>query len=214
MNDDDEDGCKPDPLGRAEIEAALDEVVADWLAWTNGKDAAPGWHFFSEYRIAQESAFEDAGVSVPSISSEKAARLVEIAKRDALAFDFAGYIAGMRLAAHCDLTPALHLFAARVLTGEVKRPPKTGRPRSGDTLVRVFQYALCRFVERNTHLRLTRSREGSASWSACDAVAEAFQRAGQRGTAGTTYDHLQSLAYDRAHSDIRELANYLDILNN
>ncbi len=137
-------------------------------------------------------------------------------KVDWHAFDAASYLAGVHFAtgygsgtARCP--PALRLFGSGVLCGDIKRPRQNGRPRGDNVQLRCLQFALCHFVAEKALLPLSRSRDpySPESFSACDAVADAFSRNGRP----TTQAHMASLCYDKGHAKIRALADALTMLD-
>lgn len=202
-----------EPTSRQEIEAALDDVVREWLRDFGSKSALPGWHVL--FRGAVN--YLDVGQArIPTLTEKRAVELVALAETNAHAFDAASYLAGMQFGLG-HLTPAsacplsLRMFGARRLCGEITRPAQLGRPRAQDVPLRLKQYLLCRFTAERAPLPLTRNRDpsGPASFSACDAVAEAFTRAGRN----TTQAQLASLCYDDGFSDLRALAEGLDLLD-
>lgn len=206
--------------GKAKLEAALDEVVAKWLEAFGDKKMPPGWNAL--YRLGFEQVRIDR-MHIPALTEAKAAQLVRLAESNTPAFDAAAYVAGLHVMAEEMLEHgiddlrgkfphSLRFFAGRVLMGEIKRPAQPGRPRVDDVPLRAAQYALCRFVSERVPLPLSRNRapSGPATFTACDAVAEAFKRAGRH----TTQEQLASLCYDAAHADIRALADALGLLDN
>lgn len=210
---DNRDTCDTETPSRAEIEATLDRVVPGILGDIDGKDTVPGWHLLCAAKV---EIIEVGAAKVPYLPEESGAQLVAMAEGNPHAFDLASYIAGTHVivmrTTGIDLCSPLSVFAARVLKGEIARPPQPGRPRAATVLLRLWQYGLCRFVAATTPLRLTRNDEPGREraleiFTACDAVAHAFTRAGKR----ATYANLKSLCYDEAHRDIRELAEYLGI---
>jgi hypothetical protein len=199
---------------RAEIEGALDDVARHFLESFGRKKAIPGWHILFKGPV---SYLQLGQTEIKTLTEERASELVKLAETDAHAFDAASYLAGMHfgtghLAAATDCPSALRIFGGQVLCGEIRRPVKRGRKWVDDAPLRAAQYGLCCFVAKRAPLPLTRNREpsGPPSFTACDAVAEAFTRAGSR----TTYDLMAQLCSDRAHSKIRHLAYALGLLEN
>ena len=204
---------------RAEIEAALDDVARKWLGGFGRKRAIPGWNILFDMGV---EFIQIDRLRIPALTEAKAAQLVKLAENNAPAFDALTYIAGLHVMAEEMLEHgiddlrgkfphSLRFFAGRVLMGEIKRPAQPGRPRVDDVPLRAAQYGLCRFVSERAPLPLSRNRapSGPIGFSACDAVAEAFTRAGRH----TTQAQLASLCYDAAHADIRALAEALDLLD-
>ena len=202
----------PEAPSRAEIVAALDNTVRDFLK-SDPREALPGWHILWPLGLH----FLHVGRAiVPTLTEERAAALVDMAATNRHAFDAAAYIAGMNLAVGpltdwAGLPDSMRLFGGRVLTREIERPPQKGRRRADDVPLRLWKYSLCRFVADCAPLPLTRNREpsGPATFTACDAVADAFTRAGSPETQG----QLASLCYDAGHADLRALANALGLLD-
>ena len=211
---------------REEIETALDGTVLRILplfrdarthpGWRVLLALGPGWIPFADATTGEER------FRTPYLREVKAAKLVKMAERNPHAFDAASYLAGLHIAsldtpradpfaAALDTFPAsLRMFSARVLTGELKRPPQPGRPPVDDVLLRLWQYLLCRFVAECAPLDLSPNRERkTATFTACDAVAEAFTRAGHNVTVG----QMATLCYHAAFSDLRALAEALDLLD-
>jgi len=200
-----------DPI-RAGIEAGLDDVVRLILK-SGPKEAIPEWLVL----WPRELSFLDLGqAKVETFTEELAATLVEMAATNRHAFDAAAYIVGMALAVGpltgwASLPASLRLFGARVLARVIERPPKKGRPRADDVHLRLTKYALCRYIADRTPLPLTRNRNpsGPATFTVCDAVAEAFTRAGSP----ETQEQLASLCYDSAHADLRAFAKAMGLLD-
>lgn len=210
-----EDGGRP---SRAEIEAALDGIVPGVLAKYHGAAAVPGWQF----RWTQPATFRRIETtSIPTLTEEQAARLVNLAETNADAFDAAAYVAGLNVAADAMLhhgiddlrgtfPPSLRAFAARVLMGEAKPPPRPGRKKARDNVpLRLWQYGLCRFTAHAAGIPLGRNRVTDNAFNACQAVADAFSRAGKY----TTYAQLASLCHDAKLSDLRALAEVMGLLD-
>ena len=197
---------------RDEIKEVLDEVARDILKNFGGKKAIPGWHILfggavNELQVGQ--------ARIITLTDERASKLTKLAETDYGAFDAACYLAGTLFGiGHLTETTAcplaLRIFGGRVLRGEITRPVCKGGKRVDDVPLRAFQYRLCRFVADLAPLPLTRNRQpsGPPSFTACDAVAEAFALAGYP----ATYERMASLCYDTAHSDIRALADALGLL--
>ena len=197
---------------REEIETALFNTVSRILPIFADKKLIPGWPVL--FRGAVN--YLDVGqAKIPTLTEMRASQLVQLAGTDPAAFDAASYIAGLNFAAShlpdVNCPKSLRVFGGQVLCGEITRPTQTGRPRAQDVPVRIWQYVLCRFTAERAPLPLSRNRDpsGPASFSACDAVAEAFTRAGRH----TTQAQLASLCYDKAHADLRALAEALNMLD-
>ena len=194
--------------GRAEIEAALDAHVPAILAHCRGREALPGWHVafglgLHEIRIGQ--------ARVPFMAPPLMDELLRLAERNPHAHDAARFIAAMQVAAGMVPSAPLRRFAALALAGEIQRPPRTGRPRAGDVQLRIWQFALCRYTERAGGLHLARNAQpkGAPRFNACQAVADAFTRAGCR----TTYGQMVALCQNPEHADIRAAAEALGLLD-
>ncbi len=196
-----------------EIEEALDGVVPEILADLKGQDAMPGWHI----AFPLDLTFVHFGeVSCPIISEEKAEKLVSLAENEPYVFDLACYVAGMNLAIddkteRIQVPKALRQFAASVLTGEIEKPKKKGRSRFSDMPIKMNMYSLCQMISQKGKIPLSRNR---VSWredkfSACDAVAEAFNRAGHH----VTHENLVSICYDKSYSELREVAEAIGLLD-
>ena len=202
-------------LSRAEIEAFLDRNVAGILTHSAGKETVPGAHILWPLGPHIVSIGQ---AEILTLTEEKAAALVNLAETNPHAFDAASYLAGMLFAiGHIPGAPdcpiSLRSFGAQALTGEIQRPPQPGRPRAGDTALRLWKYSLCRFMAECTPLPLGRNREEkhdtTLGFSACDAVAESFTRCGHH----ETYGQLVSLCYDVGHADLRALAEAVGMLD-
>ena len=201
-------------VSRAEFEADfasdLDKAVKRTLALVAEQASVPGWHLMRHFDVARIKVSE---ASVPYLSSEATRRLITFAKNNSYAFDLATYIAGMNIAVlstnGVEMNQPLTIFGAQVLAGEIKRPAQSGRPRQ-DAILRLWQYGFCRFLAKNAPLPLTRSVEGKkVGFSACDAVAESYARVGKH----TTFPQMKSLCYDDSYQELRELAEYLNIMD-
>ena len=226
------DKSPPATLGtfatREEIETALDETVSRILPLFRDARTHPGWRVLfalgPDWIPFADPVTGEERFRTPYLREVKAAKLVKMAERNPHAFDAASYLAGLHIAsldtpradpfaAALDTFPAsLRMFSARVVTGELKRPPQPGRPPVDDVLLRLWQYVLCRFVAEKAELYLSPNRERerkNANFTACDAVAEAFTRAGHNVTVG----QMASLCYDDGFSDLRALAEALDVLD-
>lgn len=186
---------------RAEIEAALEPVAAGMLLFVEGKKPVSGWMTMigMGFQIKQ---FRGAQIPVPSDTNMTA--LVDLAGQSPHAFDAAAYVAGHLVAIGCAVPLPLRLFAAQVLTGEIKRPPQRGRPRSEDVLLKAQQYALALFTHKNGDVPLARN-DISKTFSACDAVADAFTKCGRR----TTYESMKSLCYAANYADVRHMGKLM-----
>jgi len=206
-------------LDKANVGSYLDDVVPNIIKKHSGKKVIPGWHLVSVnspfelgFTVIRHAKFPDGVEYVPSLTEERAGKLVELAKTDAHAFDAASYIAGINIAASSlkvfpDLPTSLRLFGSGVLMGIYTRPPQKGRSRIDDVPLRMHQYLLCRIVENCGPLPLSRNREpkGQKSFSVCDAVAEAFTRAGPN----VTHANMVSLCYDKPFFVLRMQAEAL-----
>lgn len=204
-----------EPTLREEIEEALDGVARETLEFFGTRKALPGWHIL----IGDVKFVEVGSTRIRTVTEKRAGELVALAEINAHAFDAACYLAGMQFSfghlteKNIQCPESLRMFGARVLCGEIKRPIQIGRPRVDDVPLRLAQYVLCRFVAEITQLTLSRNREAKhnrpKTFSACDAVAEAFSRAGRY----TTEKQLASFCYDAAHADMRALAGALNMLD-
>lgn len=204
-----------DEPDRGRIEAMLDQVAPGIIAETAEGRPVAGWHLLSELKF---EALEIGNADMPFIPKDRAEHLVTLAATNPHAFDLASHLAGQNVLAlkiwGADLSPPLSAFAFQVLTGKVTRPPQPGRPRADTTfLLRLWQYGLCLFVAKETPLHLTRNdepgrRRAVEIFTACDAVAQAFTRAGKH----TTYANMKSLCYDKANGELRELVKYLGVM--
>lgn len=188
----------------------LDDFVQDFVSRTKEMSSIPGWHLLSRFEVKNQVV---DGVGLPMISEEQAAKLVDLAQEDCHAYDLAKFIAGQHIAEVCyaeqnRMPPILYSFSAKVLKGETKRP-KAFRSYSEDSVLRAFAYALCKTVAETTTLKLSRNREQkNESYSACDAVAEAFCKAGHN----LTWEQVHSICNDKSNEKIRQLAKYLGLL--
>ena len=212
---------------REEIETALDGTVSRILPLCRDARTHPGWRVLfalgPDWIPFADATTGEERFRTPYLREVKAAKLVKMAEHNPHAFDAASYLAGLHIAsldtpradpfaAALDTFPAsLRMFSARVLAGELKRPPQPGRPPVDDVPLQLWKYVLCHAVAHIAPLPLSRNRSpsGPASFSACDAVAEAFTRAGHR----VTQAQLVSLCYDGGFADLRDLADTLDMLD-
>lgn len=146
---------------------------------------------------------------IPILKDHDLDRLLSMAETSHDAFDAAGYLAGLHLAAKKPMPDNLILFASRVLAGQQHRPAQRGRPVSDGKLRAMYQFALVMFLHDNAGLPIARNRQnsGESNFSACDAVAEAFTRGGVR----TTFEQVASIVYDKAHTDLREATKSLKL---
>ena len=190
-----------------ELLSTLEGFAREYLAEESGEMAVPGWHVL--WPLGPYIREVD-GIEILTLTEEKAKELVKRAETDAHAFDAAGYLASFQFAvAHLtqetDWPKSLCAFGVRVLAGDLKRPPQRGRPRAPDVLIRFRMYRLCSLTAKYTSLPLSRNRQdtGQGGFSVCDAVAEAFTRAGHH----VTHMQLASLCYDAAHADLRALVD-------
>lgn len=195
-------------VDRDVIEDQLDGVVEQFFELVEGKEILPGWRAL--FLLGVEFADPDKG-RIPVLQSERLDRLLSLAEKWPDAFDAAGYMAGLSMVAGFPIAPNLSFFAAEVLAGERKRPVRRGRPLSDGKLKALYQISLVQFLHEKAELPIGRNRENSKSgnFNACEAVAEAFTRAGHH----TTFDQVASLIYDSAHADIRAAAKSLGMLN-
>lgn len=191
-----------------EIERVLDKEVAAILAEAENLQAKPGWSLIPLMKAETEYKDGDHAIPIPAITEDKAEQLVQMAQKDPLAFDLASHIAGWRIVADMELPVPLRNFAADVLTKEVNRPSQKGRPRSKNALLEIYQYHLCQYLRFTVPMEITRD-PGKKTFTACDAVAQAFSRAGKN----TTYAQMASLCYDAGYSERRELVKFLGLLN-
>jgi hypothetical protein len=184
-----------------EIEAALEATARDFLVENGSKKPLPGWAFIFRSNVQ----FKTIGMAaIPVLSDADMSALLDMAKDNPHAFDAAKYLAAMRIAAGLALPNPLRLFAGQVLTAEIGRPVQVGRPLAGDDLTKMYQYMLAVFTHQRCEISLSRN-DANPTFNACDAVAEAFTRAGRR----TTFTQVKSLCYDTAYSNIRALANWV-----
>lgn len=209
MNVENEDKGEPNETPRKgptreEIEQVLDKQVIAILKEAKHSEAVPGWSLIPQLGLETEYLEGDKSKPILAISYEKAELLVEMARRNPLAFDLASHIAGVRVMADLELPIPLRNFAAGVLVGECQRPKRAGRPSSKDAVIQIQQFHLCQYLSHTVPMPLTRDPNGEL-FTACDAVAEAFCRAGRH----TTYEQMKSLCYDKGYSDRRGLTNYL-----
>lgn len=196
------------PVDREVIEHALDSAVKDFMANLGHKEIIPGWRalFLLGFQVQ-----EVGQASIPTMQSEQVEHLLAMSETWPDAFDAASYLAGIGIAVGLPISPLLRTFAAKVLLGELKRPAQIGRPLSKGKFRAMWQYALAHLVHERAEIPMGRNREnsGSSEFNACEAVAAAFTRAGQR----TTFEQIASVVYDSAHSDIRETARALKLLD-
>jgi hypothetical protein len=198
---------------REEVESALDGIVKNILRDFGDTKAVPGWHIIFPMGVNVRLVGSE---EILTLSDEKAGDLVELATTNPHAFDAASYLAGLHFIADCrgdpnDCPLQLRLFGGQVLLGEIRRPSQLGRPRADDTLLRVWKYSLCRFVAERAPLPLSpnpeKKHDAKLVFTACDAVAAAFSRAGHH----ETCSQLASLCYDTGHADIRKLAEVIEL---
>lgn len=195
-------------LSKAEIEALLDDIVDDWLG--EGRRIMGGWMLMGSMDVG---FIEVGDAKIPCLNEARSAELIELAGTNCHAFDLAQYVAAMQIAIlkanGIDMCPSLTLFGAEILSGERVRPTQKGRPLGSDASTRVWQYTLCRSIVGTTTLRLAKSDAscGLESFCACDAVADAFCRAGRH----TTYSQIKSICFDPGYKDVRDLADYIGL---
>jgi hypothetical protein len=166
------------------------------VAVLGGEKAMPGCHILHALGLD----FMRLGpVEIPTLTDDRAAKLVEMAKTDAAAFDGLCYIAGFHLGVLHETGgrgfPApLRFFAAFYLTGHLRRPPeKKGRKPAGDVPLLLQAYALCRVTSALCGIPLARNREAEGGFNACQVLADALTRAGRR----TSYSELETLCYGK-----------------
>lgn len=189
---------KPD---RQEIETALENYARDWLDSWHGRSPRPGWHLL----FALGVEFKDVNsATIPVLSERKMAELVLMGRSNPHAFDAASHLSAMQIAAGWALPMPLRRFAGEVLNGEIGRPEQPGRPLSLDVILLLGQYQIIILTHELASLPIARN-DASHTFSACDAVAEAFTRAGKN----TTFGAMKSLCYDAAYKDVRALANWV-----
>lgn len=195
-------------VDREVIEEQLDGVIEKFLALIAGKEMLPGWRAL--FMLGVEFHGPEKA-RAPFLQEDQLDRLLGLAESWPDAFDAAGYMAGMALAAGIPMPSQLSMFAGEVLAGERKRPVQRGRPLSDGKLRALYQYALVLFLHEKADLPIARNRElsGSGNFNACEAVAAAFTRAGHR----TTFEQVASLVYDTAHADLRQTAKSLGLLD-
>ncbi|MCL3880770.1 hypothetical protein [Marivita sp. GX14005] len=198
-------------VSKDEIETALDSAVSGIASQANqGKQLAPGWHLMSAIGV---DFIEIGEAKFPHLDEARAAKLVDLACKNCHAFDLAQHIAGMQIVAlkvtGVDTCPVLTTFGAKILNGEAKRPRQYGRPLGNDALLKLWQYLLCKFIVATTTVRLTRNDATDDGFSACDAVADAFTRANRY----TTYSQVKSVCFDKGAKEIRELADYIGLID-
>ena len=186
----------------AEIQAALESAARSYLAEMGDAKPMPGWVVMFRHDVQ----FQTVGMAtIPTLPESGLATLLEMATHNPHAYDAAKYLAAMQIAAGWELPNQLRLFTGQALVGEIERPVQEGRPMANDVLIKTIQFSLAVFTHKRGGLPLARN-DVSESFSACDAVAEAFTRAGRH----TTYAAVKSLCYDSAYSDIRALGAWLD----
>lgn len=197
---------------KSPTETSAKQAARQFLESFGRKKAIPGWRILFKGPV---NYLQVGQAEIKTLTEERASELVKLAETDPHAFDAATYLAGMlfgtgHLTAATDCPLALRIFGGRVLCGEITRPVQRGSKGADDVPLRVAQYGLCCLVAERAPLHRTRNREpsGSISFTACDAVAEAFARAGHP----ATYDLMASLCYDAAHSKIRALADALGLV--
>ena len=187
---------------REEIASALEDAARSLLKANEGKAAFPGWFLVFRYSV---QFIAIGGSKIPMLSDAEMEELLELAKNNIYAFDAAKYIAGLQIVAEIDMPVPLRLFVGRVLTAEIARPQQSGRPLADDVLIKTLQYSLAILTIKNSELSLSRN-DVNSTFSACDAVAEAFTRAGKY----TTFAQVKSICYDPAYSDIRALGAWIN----
>jgi hypothetical protein len=194
---------------RAEIEAMLDPTVAGIVAEVKrGKEYILGWKLLS---AAGVDFIKIGEASFPYLNEASAVKLMALARRNCHAFDLAQHISGTQIVVlkvtGVDMCPSFTTFGAEILNGERVRPTQMGAPLKGDAYLKTWQYLICKFIVATTTLRASKNDETRRreKFSAFDAVAEAFSRAGHY----TTYSQVKSIWHDGAYKEIRELADYL-----
>ncbi len=115
--------------------------------------------------------------------------LVLLANRDNEFFDALTDICATNVFAQVPLKPPLNNFAAQVLTGLTKRPPKAARPRKKDWMEKNYLWSLTLELVVDYGLSLTRNDATYDSKSACDAIAEALTICGRK----TNYSEIKNL---------------------
>lgn len=192
---------------RAEIDAALESAVANFLSEMGNRKPIHGWKILLQigYHIEQVGS-----AHIPVMSDENLAALVKLAGANPYAHDGARYLAAQLVAVGRVIPMPLRLFAGQLLAGEIRRPRQVGRPPGDDALMVAWQYSLAMFTHRNGGVPLGRSTDqkptAEISFSACDAVAEAFTKCGRR----LTYEKMKSICYDASYADVRRLGEWLD----
>lgn len=184
---------------RQKIEADLDKLVANILPDLMESDPMRYLHLFPALGIERGPLDENGRPLSLVINEPGLKRLLELSASDPVAYDLATSVAGMVLTAEDELHPDLKRFAASVLMGSRARPKRQGKSK-GDPRLRLLQYTFCQMCVTSWEMQLTRT-ETAATFTACDAVADAFTRAGQH----TTYAQMKSLCFDSSYSDLRDL---------
>ncbi|WP_156362597.1 hypothetical protein [Rubellimicrobium mesophilum] len=196
-------------IERAEIEETLEKTARGFVLYASKKRMAPGWPVL--FALGVDVVHLDDRRHVYMLGEEASAELVALAESNPAAYDGAGYVSGMLIAADLPLNPALQRFTAEVLTGERARPKRKGRPSGRETLLKVQQYSLARFLAEaeDVDIPLGRNDEqangGDAPWCVFEAIADAFTSAGRR----TTYADMKSLFYAPNYADLRRLGDFL-----
>lgn len=183
------------------LEAALDDLIREEISHFAGKTLPPGWKKLSNFTRPYEIL---ESIELKELSEENAAELVTMAYNDAHAFDLACIIAGKHIEADMVLPNSLKLFTVSVLSREIARPTQVGRPPADDAANKLLQYCLCVIVSKVLGLQLSRNPTSSA-FTACDAVAESYQRLGTH----VTSEQLQALCHADGYSEIRYYARLL-----
>lgn len=131
------------------------------------------------------------------ISDDAAMKLFNLTRNNRGAYDLAAKVCSANLMCGEPLPPPMCLFAAEVLSGMAKRP----KPRKADKSRAANWYKLTLILRVATDFGLNRTRnDASEALSACDAVCDAFERAGH----AVDYYSLKRLCVEARYRELRE----------
>jgi len=133
------------------------------------------------------------------IPDRKALVLFNLTSEQAGAYDLVCTICATNLVHNSPLPECLRFFVAEVVTGKRKRPK--GKKADKTWLANQYKFSLINWASSNFDLSMTRN-EASSPESACDAVSEAFRRAGH----GVDFYSLKRLCVEARYVRMRREA--------
>ncbi|WP_157057336.1 hypothetical protein [Loktanella sp. 3ANDIMAR09] len=134
------------------------------------------------------------------IKSQIATIIVELADRNAEAFDVCAKLSAELLSSGAEMPPPLRDFASKILLGSLKRPTLANRPAKKIFLETYFIWLLVNCVSEKFGLTRTRNDEGSPTLSACDAVAESLSWCGR----STKYSEVKNILVHPSKRKLRD----------